>query len=470
VIFSLLLHLNRLNSMLIRFTIENFLSFRDREVFSLLPGKGTLKPQHKSNPINGTSVLKTAVIYGANASGKSNLIKSIEFGKKLVLNGTKTEQPITFDIFKLDKKSISDNSRIEYEIQHKNKNYAYGFIFNSKEIIEEWLFEINKKSETKIFERTNSNIFNLSYLNKKNNKEENKFIEFTAKGTPRNQLFLTQIRNTNITENVTDISDILNVIDWFQNALTVIYPNSKNIGKKFELLENIDLQKLFTEMLDYFDTGIDGIDFKEIDFTEIDVPQDISEDIKNELLSDKSEKKAAFLSNPQDDKYYIILKNSENQIEAKVLSTKHKVVDGTFELFDLKDESDGTRRIMDLIPLFIDFFKGGNVFIIDEMERSLHPNLIYDLFDFFLDGCDNIDSQFIVSSHESTLLTQKLLRKDEIWFVVKDKQGVSHLHSLEEYNIRFDKEVRRDYLLGRYRGVPKLGNRNKLTVIPFNHD
>ena len=456
--------------MLIRFTIENFLSFRDRQIFSLIPGKGTLKAQHKSKPVKGTSVLKTAIVYGANASGKSNLIKSIDFGKKLVLKGTKAEQPITFDIFKLDKKSTKANSRIEYEIQHKGKNYAYGFVFNSKEIIEEWLFEITRKSETKIFERKKSIEFDLTFLSKKNKKEETQFLEFTAKGTPRNQLFITQIRNTNVTENVTDIFDILNVIDWFQNALSVIYPNSKNIGKKFELLENTDLKKLFTEMLDYFDTGIDGIEFKEIEFEKIDVPDEIKEEIKNDLLSEKSEKKGAFISNPQDDKYYIITKGKENQFEAKILMTKHKVVGGTFALFDLKDESDGTRRIMDLIPLIIDFFKGGNVFIVDEMERSLHPNLVYDLFDFFLDRCENINSQFIIASHESTLLTQKLLRKDEIWFVVKDKEGVSHLHSLEDYNIRFDKEVRRDYLLGRYKGVPKLGNRNKLTVLPFNND
>ncbi len=456
--------------MLIRFTIENFLSFRDRQIFSLIPGKGTLKAQHKTKPVKGTSVLKTAIVYGANASGKSNLIKSIDFGKKLVLKGTKAEQPITFDIFKLDKKSTKANSRIEYEIQHKGKNYAYGFVFNSKEIIEEWLFEITRKSETKIFERKKSIEFDLTFLSKKNKKEETQFLEFTAKGTPRNQLFITQIRNTNVTENVTDIFDILNVIDWFQNALTVIYPNSKNIGKKFELLENTDLKQLFTEMLDYFDTGIDGIEFKEIEFEKIDVPDEIKEEIKNDLLSEKSEKKGAFISNPQDDKYYIITKGKENRFEAKILMTKHKVVGGTFALFDLKDESDGTRRIMDLIPLIIDFFKGGNVFIVDEMERSLHPNLVYDLFDFFLDRCENINSQFVIASHESTLLTQKLLRKDEIWFVVKDKEGISHLHSLEDYNIRFDKEVRRDYLLGRYKGVPKLGNRNKLTVLPFNKD
>ena len=456
--------------MLIRFTIENFLSFKDRVEFSLIPSKGTLKPQHKTNPVKGTSVLKTAVVFGANASGKSNLIKAIEFGKKQILKGTMAEQPIEFEKFKLDKKSIKENARIEYEIQHKNKNYAFGFVFNSKEIIEEWLFEINKKTEIKIFERTNTNHFVFPALFKKNNKDEQQFIAFTAKGTPRNQLFLTQIRNTNIKENVTDIADILNVIDWFQNALTVIYPNSKTVDKKFELLENNNLIKIFTEMLDYFDTGIDGIVFKDIEFEKIDLPEAVKEDIKNNLLSDKSEKKGALLSNPEDDKYYIITKNNKNELNAKLLKTKHNVVGGKYELFDLTNESDGTRRIMDLIPLIIDYFKGGNVFIVDEIERSLHPNLVYDLFGFFLEKCENINSQFIVTSHETTLLNQKLLRKDEIWFTVKDKQGISHLHSLEDYNIRFDKEIRKDYLLGRFKGVPKLGNRNNLSVLPFNND
>ena len=455
--------------MLIRFTIENFLSFKEKQIFSMLPGKGTLKSNHKSKRIKGISALKTAILFGANASGKSNLIKAIEFGKEIVLKGTKAEQPINFDVFKLDKKFTKGNSYIEYEIQHKGKNYAFGFIFNSKEIVDEWLFETNKTTETKIFERSNTNNFDLSYLFKKNKKEKEKqFIEFTAKGTPRNQLFLTQIRNTNITDNVTDISDILNVIDWFQNALTVIYPSSKNIGKKFELIKDTNLQQLFTEMLDYFDTGIDGIDFKNVFFDKIQVPDEVKEDISNDLLSDKSEKNIVFLSNPQDDKYYVISKTKNNQIEAKLLKTKHKVLGGTYELFDLKDESDGTRRIMDLIPLIIDFFKGGNVFVIDEIERSLHPNLVKDLFDFILNKCDGVNSQIIVTSHEATLLTQKLLRKDEIWFAVKDKFGATKLHSLEDYNIRFDKEIMKDYLLGRYKGVPKLGNRSNLTILPIN--
>jgi len=261
----------------------------------MLPGKGMLKANHKTKPIKGVSALKTAVLFGANAAGKSNLIKAIEFGKKTLLEGTKSEQPINFQGFKLDKKSTNQNSYIEYEIQHKNKNYAYGFVFNSKEIVDEWLFEIGKTSEKKIFERKNTTNFDLEYLSKKNTKKEEKqFLEFTAKGTPRNQLFLTQVRNTNIIDNITDISDILNVIDWFQNTLTVIYPSSKNISTKFELLENINLKKLFTEMLDYFDTGIDGISFKQLDFDKIHLPNEVKEDIKKDLLSKKSDKNNIF--------------------------------------------------------------------------------------------------------------------------------------------------------------------------------
>lgn len=459
--------------MLIRFNLENISSFRDNAFFSLIPGKGTLKSQHKSDAIKGVSVLKTSVIYGANASGKSNLIRAIEFGQKLVLIGTKTEQPIFSNNFKLDKDKSNKNSKIEYEIQHKGKNYAFGFIFNSKEIIEEWLFEISKSNPKgkKIYERTVNNEFDLEPLLKLNKKaQEKQFLNFIAKGTPKNQLFLSEIRVRNVKSNVSNILDLLAVIDWFQNALTVIYPHSKNAGKVFELIEDSKLQDIFTQMLNHFDTGIDGVEFRAIDFDKIDIPSEIIEKIKEDLLSENSEKTNVFISNAHDDKYYIFNKNKDDQIDAKLLKTKHKVKNGSFVLFDLIDESDGTRRIMDLIPLIIDFFKGDNVFVIDEMERSLHPHIIYELFDFFLENCEQINSQFIVATHESTILTQKLLRKDEVWFVVKDKEGASHLHSLEEYNIRFDKDVRRDYLLGRYKGIPKLGNRSKLSALQFKND
>lgn len=434
----------------------------------MIPGKGTLKAEHKTSKVKGVSVLKTSVLFGANASGKSNLIKAIDFGKKLVLRGTKTDTQISYQNFRLSNDSNSKDSRIEYEIQHKGKNYAYGFVFNSDIIKEEWLYEIGTNKEVKIFERNCSKKkqFDLdNILSKLRKNDEKLFLQFIAKGTPNNQLFLNEIRTRRVKENVSKIDDILSILDWFQNSLKVIFPDDKyNEGLKFELKQDEELLTTFEEFLSYFDTGIDGVCLEKIDSAHIEVPESILEKVKEDLLSKGSEEiRAAIVSN-KNTTYFLSVKDKD--VVTEKFMTKHKVKgnDDT-EKFDTSDESDGTNRIIDFIPLLMDLLKGDNVFIIDEMERSLHPNLIYDLLDLFLSKAKNINSQLILASHESSLLTQKLLRKDEIWFVVKNKFGASQLHSLEEYNVRFDKEIRKDYLLGRFKAIPKIGNRNNLTVL-----
>lgn len=459
--------------MLIRFSVENFSSFSGRQVFSLLPGKGMLKSEHKTKKVKGVSVLKTSVLFGANASGKSNLIKAIEFGKMLVLKGTKSETKIDFQNFRLDLETENKDSRIEYEIQHNGKNYAYGFIFNTDIIKEEWLYEINNKSENKIFERNieKKEIFDLENITKNiKSNEEKQFLKFTAKLTPNNQLFLNEIRTRNVKENVSKINDLLNVIDWFQNSLKVIFPDDKyNEGLKFELKQDGELLTTFEQFLKYFDTGINGVCLEKVDFESVNVPKPILNKIKEDLLSEKSESIRASILSSNNTTYFLSVK--DNDLVFEKFMTKH-AVKGKSELekFDTSDESDGTNRIMDFIPLLMDLLNGDNVFIIDEMERSLHPNLIYDLIDLFISNATNVNSQLILASHESTLLTQKLLRKDEVWFVVKDNFGSSKLHSLEDYNIRFDKEIRKDYLLGRFKAIARFGNRNKLSILNQNNE
>ena len=456
--------------MLIRYSVENFMSFKDRETLSLIPGRGTLKSSHKNSQVKGIRTLKASIIYGANASGKSNLIKTIDFGRRMVLKGVKPDSHISYKPHRLDKSVIDSNSRIEYEIQHKGKNYAYGFVFNSNVIVEEWLYEISKKSESMIFERNinNSIHFNLDPLLKKNKVEEEKqFLRFTAKGTLENQLFLTEIKTRRVKENVSDIEDLLIVLDWFQNALKVIFPNDKyKAGIKSELKSDSKIQQIFEELLSYFGTGIDGICLNKIKLNNLDIPNEIKDDIVSELQkNEEDETNRIMLVSPKGLTYFF--SKIDNKVVVEKFMTKHNVKgQEKQELFDTSDESDGTNRIIDFIPLILDLLKGDNVFIIDEMERSLHPNLIYELFDLFLSKSEGVNSQLITASHESTLLTQKLLRKDEVWFVVKDNDGASHLYSLEDYNIRFDKQIRKDYLLGRYKAVPRIGNRANLTVLP----
>lgn len=313
----------------------------------------------------------------------------------------------------------------------------------------------------KLFERSNTNEYNLSFLFKNNKtSKEKQFLEFTANGTPRGQLFITQIRSTNLKDYVSDIQDILNVLDWFQNALTVIHPKAKNTGKRFTLPRNANIQNVFKNMLEYFDPGIDGIEFMDVDFNQIDIPTEVKEDIKIDLLREKLKETSLLISSSQGDKYYIVSIADGPQVQAKLLKTKHKVAGGGYKLFDLKGESNETKIILGLIPLIIDFLNGGKVFVIDEIESSLHPNLIRAFFEFLLDQCENTNSQLIASSHKATLSSHKTLRKDAVWLAVKTKEGATNLHSLEEYKVDFDNELTDDYLLGRYKGIPKLGYRN----------
>jgi AAA15 family ATPase/GTPase len=449
--------------MLIRFSVENFLSFKERQTFSLIPGKGTLKSEHKTSPVKGISALKSGVILGANASGKSNLIKAIDFGRTLVVVGTKPDREINFRNFRLDSNYQKANSRIEYEIQHKNKNYAYGFVFNKHEIQEEWLYEITRKSDLKIFER-NKEAYDLNTLLSNNkNEEEKQFLKFIAKGTPDNQLFLHEIKSRKVKENVSDIDDLLNVIDWFQSSLKIISPDEKyKEGSRIMIADQEGLLDTFEELLNYFDTGINGISLEKVEMETLAMPDKVMESIKEDMANEKAHH--SIFSTGRN--AYLLSVENEDVIPYE-FKTKHKTEENKEdELFELYDESEGTNRILDMIPLLIDLLSGNNVFIVDEIERSLHPNLIYDMIDLFLSKAQHINSQLIIATHESSLLTQKLLRKDEVWFTVKDKSGATKLHSLEEYNIRFDKQLRNDYLKGRFKAIPRIGNRNSLTVFP----
>jgi AAA15 family ATPase/GTPase len=219
--------------------------------------------------------------------------------------------------------------------------------------------------------------------------------------------------------------------------------------------DDVELQRFYAVLLRYFDTGIDSIKLHEVDIEKLGIPQGLLRDIKSDLL--KSNGKDAYGALSFEDELYMV--SAENGVvKTKKLITIHKMIDGgknDIAMFSLSNESDGTKRLFDYIPLILDLMKGSKVFVVDEIERSLHPSLVYQIFKLFLDSCESIDSQLIVTSHETTLMTQNLLRKDEIWFMEKNAEGESKLVSLEEYKVRFDKELRGSYLDGSFGGIPK---------------
>lgn len=431
------------------------MSFHDEVSFSMVPGQGRLKQEHKSTPVGGYSVLKTAVVYGANAGGKSNLVKAIAFVKFLVLQGTRPDGLIDYHKFLLSKEAKDQNSKIEIEFQAQGKNYDYGIEFNNERIVGEWLYEFTKRSENEIFHRTDEK-FSLGGILKKNRSDKSKqFLDFFAQSTPKNQLFLHEIFTRNVQDNVENISDLRVVVDWFLNTLKIIFPGTPyKHGVMLQAADDTDLQRLYAVLLRYFNTGIDSIKLNDVDIEKLGIPQELLRDIKADLL--KADGKDAYGALSFDDELYLV-SSVNGSIKTKKLITIHKLMNAEkneIAMFSLGNESDGTKRLFDYIPLILDLVKGDKVFVVDEIERSLHPSLVYKIFELFLGSCTNVNSQLVVTSHETTLLTQDLLRKDEIWFMEKKNSGESKLTSLEEYKVRFDKELRSNYLKGIFGGVP----------------
>ena len=147
-----------------------------------------------------------------------------------------------------------------------------------------------------------------------------------------------------------------------------------------------------------------------------------------------------------------------------LMTVHHQIGSDNVEYFTLGDESDGTKRLFDYIPLILDFIYGNNVFVIDEMERSLHPTLIRKILEVFYQFTLDSPSQLIFSTHESFLMTQNLLRSDEIWLIEKLK-GISTLFNIDEkFNPRYDKKLRQSYLDGSYGAVPRLADDKELVA------
>jgi AAA15 family ATPase/GTPase len=435
--------------MLIRFTVENFLSFKERVEFSMIPAKEAKLNDHiiKGNDLN---VLKTGVVYGANAAGKSNLIMAMDFAKKLITKGTPPNKFIPLTPFKLDETCLEKPSRFEFEFKQGDKNYAYGFSVNHQWILEEWLYEINQIDEKPLFERktqTDEEVIVTPGGSLQLSDNALDIFRYTGNmGTRPNQLFLTEIAQLN--KKKLNILALIDAYQWFDKVLTII--STKSTSLKTDSLINNN----FLDLINIFDTGITGIKPIEMDFDNQlkDLPQAVKENIAINLESGES-----VLIRANNKTQYVIFREGA-QIKAVKLMAQHPTQSGFPALFEMGEESEGTQRMIDLIAALISLLNSKKVLLIDELERSLHPRLTKNLLELFL--THSKESQLIVTTHESGLLDSELLRTDEIWFVEKNQAGESSVYSLEEFKPNYDnKDIQNGYLLGRFGAVPLIRSR-----------
>ncbi|MGL6064014.1 MAG: AAA family ATPase [Fusobacteriaceae bacterium] len=436
--------------MLVRYKVSNFLSFYEEQEFSMKAGKSKGHQEHIF--INKKiSLLKGAYLYGANASGKSNFIKSIAFARSCILKGISGVNTIEKN-YKLDKESLKKVSEFEFEILIEDKVYAYGFslMLKTKQVIEEWLYEVLGTKDKLIFIR--------KLENEKSVVEEK--LKFSAADRVKLNVYIDDLQNTNLLLEVLGKKkfgrqsyEFIKVLNWFRENLIIVFPDTSHF-----VTEYFDITTNWEKYLECFDTGIQEIDFKDREFKELPIPEKLKEDISNhigeltaELGNKSTEKVPTVVINTNNNFLKIYMEN--NELKVKEIVFKHKSTTGNIE-FKFYEESDGTKRLIELIPLLEKINCKNHTILIDELERSLHPILAKAFLDNFYMKLSKNNSQLILSTHESRLLDLDRIRRDEIWFLEKDIEKGTKLFSLEEFKTRFDAKIDKAYLLGRYGGIP----------------
>lgn len=444
--------------MLISYTISNFLSFDSKQTISMVAGAPKKKADHCINK-GKIKILKFAELYGANASGKSNLIKAVAFFKKIVLEGVKTNWSNCYYRGKKDNKDKLSTFDFEFEIEDKIYTYGFDILLSKNSIRAEWLYELKpENNDILIFNRTtngdiklNENYFDSDTLHRLN-------IYYSDIKNQDNILFLTlmNINKDSLYEENPCNSVIIfrKVFNWFLNSLVVIFPDVYLDNSKF-FISNQKLNEI-NALISKFGTGISQC--KLIDCPLDELQSKLPPAIFNNLINqfEKFVSARANEKNPRvnirlnKDIYFLSKKDGSYQLNKIVF--EHRNDEGSYEFYE---ESDGTQRLFDLIQVLMDdgFEK---VYFIDELNRCFHPDLSLEFVKSFFAKTTN--SQLIVTTHEIRLLDLDLLRRDEIWFCERKSNGPTNLYSLEEFGERFDRKIDKAYLDGRYGGIPFFNN------------
>jgi len=441
--------------MLIRLIINNFLSFNEETEFNMLTGSFKIHKSHIHSS-NNIDLLKCAAIYGANGSGKSNLIKAVEFIKEIVTNKKDDSKKIANKCFKLDESCYKKPTSIEVEFIIKNTVFSYGLFVQDNIISEEYLYQKNKKFEDElIFERKTINGKKKINLDKKyTTKQKDKFfIELYEEELLKdNKTFLSAAGKR--------FKEIQTAYDWFENHLFVIFPSSKYMTMLSNIVGDSDFREFITGIIRNADTGINELSSQEIPFDTFfgDDEKELKKDILKDLEDDSS---SSILLQKEGSEVYISKSEKGIPIVNKLI-TKHLDKSGELIDFEIGEESDGSRRLLDIVPS-IDFVINEDVtFFIDEINRSMHPSLTKELISLFLNN-ETSKGQIIFTTHDSNLLDLKLFRQDEIWFTEKKSDGSTSMYPLSDFKPRYDLDIKKGYLQGRFGAIPFLGNLKDLS-------
>lgn len=419
--------------MLIEFSVTNFRSILERQKLNMvastyfkdLEASNTFVPDKN---VGVSRVLRSTVIYGPNASGKSTLIQALRFVKEKVLTSQKESQAgdeIDVTPFKLTAASRAADSEFEITFVEQGVRYEYGFTCNRKRFTEEWLISYPLGRAQKWFHRvfdgeTGKDVykFSASFLGGRQR-------HIWAAQTRSNALFFsTAIQLNN--------EQLQPAFSWFKLRLRMFDSISgSSSGYTLRRCADETDRSRIVAFMNSADLSITDIRVKEIAFTAELLPKDMPTAIRDQLIKDMVDKK---LLEPR---FFHNEVNTQDIVE-----------------FEASEESDGTRALFALAGPWLDVLENERVLVVDELDTSLHPLLVHDLVKRL--HHEGTAAQLIFTTHDTTLLSQKLLRRDQVWFMEKDDKSATRLYPLSDFSPRENDAIERGYLNGRYGGIPFL--------------
>lgn len=414
--------------MLIEFNVENFRSIRETQTLSLAASKYYKGLEESNCCASGAGglppLLRSAVVYGPNAAGKSNLFRALQFMQAFVLQSHAHQegQPIAHAPFALSQKSRNEPSTFEIFFVQENIRYQFGFAVTANRVVREWLLAFPEGKAQRWYERS---------VNPSSQKEEWYYgSKFTGRrrvwqeATRKNALFLsTAIQLNN--------EQLKPVFSWFSNQLAIILPAAEiNLQFSFDQCANEEGRQRIMQFMNAADLGIADIEIKKMQLTMEMLPPEMPQPLREQIVRDG----------------------------VQVVHFQHQTESGEAVAFPLQEESNGTQKFFAFAGPLMDVLAKGRTLFVDELDTSLHPLMVRFLIGLIHNpDINRNNAQLVFTTHDTSVLDTDIFRRDQVWFVEKDSSQASRLYPLSDFSPRNGEALERGYLHGRYGALPFIG-------------
>lgn len=446
--------------MLIRFVATNFKSYGQETEFNMLPSQNVRRNDwHVHSDAPGIPVLRAAVIYGANGAGKSCLVRALGRLQSMVAFGSLSPSA-SRDANKYT--CAKEPVTLEVEFSTAKGQYSYGVSYRGNTCVEEWLYS-TKRTPKCIFERktdTVSGRTRISLLPHKKEDAKNKMLVSLLEENilKTNELLLSKY-------DVVKETQMEDAYQWIVAQLHVIYPETHSTSIFDNRYSNPTFKMQSERLIAALDLGIDELMLKDEDLETFKLsisewPELVQgvEKIVRRLSKAPNDGREAMV---EASAFTVSIRREGDKYFVRRVKSVHKVSDQNYD-FELKEESDGTQRIFDFLPVAQEVNGLSSTYVIDELDRSLHPSLVRALVKRIVTD-RNMKGQLIFTTHDAGLLDGEIFRNDEIWFAEKDRETqITHLYTLDEFKPRADLNLEKGYLNGRFGAIPFLAKLNEL--------